>query len=304
MTTTPPSPSGPAASGPPSQHSEPQPPYSATQFYPEEHLPYGYTAVRPTPPKRSNGPGFAALIIGIVSVVLAFIPFANFFSFLLGTVGIIVGIVGLVLTDRPRRQAIWGTVLSGLSLGIAFLMAFVYTFGFIFAVGGAIDEASRSMPTESPSTSASPSIPGEVFPLGTTVELVDAAGMPAYEATVTVSTLDATDEVLGNARNTEAPAGMQWALARITATPLSAASTDAATDITVEYVSPDGHSFSASDEYVVAPEPEFASLPPVTVGETATGFVVIAIPADHAASGFWALSLAESGTEPSYFAVE
>jgi hypothetical protein len=301
MTNPPASPYGPAECAP-----QNQPPYNSAQYYPQEQLPYGYSAIGPNAPKRGNGPGLAALIIGIASMVLAFIPFANFFSFALGPAGLICGIVGLILTDRPRRQALWGTILSGVSMIVAFIMIFVYTFGFIFAVGGAIEESTSDLPSASATADPSPlPMPTELLPLGEVVELPDSAGQPSYEATVTTSVLDATDQVLGNARNVEAPAGMQWAMARITATSLSEVHTAVATDITLEYVSPDGHTFSADDEYVIAPEPEFAMLSDINVGETATGNVVIAIPIEDPASGYWTLSYSyvDSATEPFYFAV-
>ncbi|MCP2031135.1 hypothetical protein L1277_001226 [Okibacterium sp. HSC-33S16] len=310
MTNSPPSPYGPADPAGQGQNPlpspTPQPPYSAAHYYPQPQLPYGYTAVGPTPPKRSNGPGLAALIIGIGSIVVAFIPIANFFSFLLGPAGVIVGIVGLALADRPRRQAIWGLVLSGVSMIVAFIMIFVYTFGFIFAVGGAVDEYSSEVPRSSEEATEAPfSAPIELLPLGTVVDLLDEAGEPAYEATVTASVVDATEQVLGNARNIEAPAGMQWALARVTVTSLSATHTSAATEMIVEYVSPDGHSFSPDDEYVIAPEPEFALLPDLNLGESTTGNVVIAVPVDDPTSGYWALSYddGDTDTEPFYFEV-
>src|SRR5690606_1894757 len=132
--------------------------------------------VGPKQPQRSNGPGLAALILGIVSVVLAFIPIVNIFAFFTGTAGIIVGIIGLVLADRPRKQAAWGTGLSAASMVIAFLMFFVYTFGFIFAVGGAIEESTRNLPTYEatpvPSTTPSAIAPAvEPLALGTGVQL-------------------------------------------------------------------------------------------------------------------------------------
>jgi hypothetical protein len=92
-------------------------------------------------------------------------------------------------------------------------------------------------------------------------------------------------------------------MARITATSLSPVHTAVATDITVEYVSPDGHTFSADDEYVIAPEPEFTMPSDINVGETATGNVMIAIPTEAPAGGYWTLSYSylDSAAEPFYF---
>ncbi|GGE95163.1 hypothetical protein D9V28_08295 [Mycetocola zhadangensis] len=258
----------------------------------------------PTPPKRSNGPGRAALIIGIVSMVLSLLPVVNFFSFVLGFAGLICGTIGLILTDRPRRQALWGTILSGVSISVAFFTVLAYTFG-LFFVGGAISELTRDLPQASEAASP-PTLPtaADPLPLGEIVELTGATGEPAYEATVTASVIDANDQVLGNARNVEAPAGMQWAMARVTVTSLSEGHSTVASEITLEYLSSDGHIFSADDEYVIAPEPEFAMLAPINVGETTTGNIVIAVPNEDPAGGTWALSYnTNTGTEPFYFEV-
>ena len=99
-------------------------------------MPYGYTVVGPTAPNHKNGLGLAALIIGITAVVVSFLPFVSVVAFALGPVGVLVGVIGLVLADRPRRQAAWGTGLSAVSMGIAFVMIFVYAFGFLFAMSG------------------------------------------------------------------------------------------------------------------------------------------------------------------------
>ena len=302
MTNTPPSPYGPADSAPQNQA-----PRNAAEFHPQAQLPYGYTLAGPTPPKRSNGPGFAALIIGIVSMVVAFIPFANFFSFVLGPAGLICGIIGLILTDRPRRQALWGTVLSGVSMIVAFIMIFVYTFGLIFAVGGAIEETNRNFPRSTQTAEpAPPAEPVELLPFGTIVELVDVAGEPAYEATVTASVLEANTPVLAVAGNTEPPAGMQWAMVTVDVTALSSVHVSPAMDISVEYVSPDGEAFSPLGEYASAPAPAFEMLTGLAQGERGTGNVVIAIPSDDPSGGHWTLSYSydDGVTEPFYFAVE
>lgn len=135
MTNAPQSPYGPASSATQqlAPHTGVQPPFNASQYYPQQ-APYGYTVVGPLLPLRSNGPGLASLIIGIVSVVTALIPFVGFLSYLLGTAGLILGIIGLVLADRPRRQAAWGTALSAASMLLAFI--FFLVFLYMFAVLG------------------------------------------------------------------------------------------------------------------------------------------------------------------------
>ena len=139
MTNAPHSPYGPAMSAaPPAQPAPlaPQQPLNLAQMHQPGQVPYGYTVVGPTAPNHKNGLGLAALIIGITAVVVSFLPLVSIVAFALGPVGVLVGVIGLVLADRPRRQAAWGTGLSAVSMGIAFVMIFVYAFGFLFAMSG------------------------------------------------------------------------------------------------------------------------------------------------------------------------
>lgn len=125
-------------------------------FYPPQE-PYGYTVAKSTPPKRGNGPGLAALIIGILAVVIAVIPFVNFFAFLLGPIGLIVGIVGLALAGRPRRMAAWGTILSAVSIALACVLIIVYTFGAMILFPNVVEDptvdaqSASSQHTDAPS---------------------------------------------------------------------------------------------------------------------------------------------------------
>lgn len=300
--------------GQPQYGQPPQQPLNAAQFYPQDQPPYGYSPGGPTPPKRGNGPGVAALVLGIVALALAFIPVVNILAFFLGVAGVIVGVVGLVAANRPRATAAWGTGLSALALVLATVMVIVYTFGFLFAVSDAVDEVAPSLPQptdifDPPSESPSP-VPtdatAEVSPLGTVVELTDETGQPVYEATVSASVLDATDEVMAIALNPDAPAGMQWAMVTIELTSVADSTLAPAIDVTTEYVTPEGDSYSRLDAFALAPEPSFDALFNLEPGESGTGNVVIAIPTDDPASGVWSLKYGHGfdGGERFYFAAE
>ena len=286
-----------------------QGPLDAAHFYPQENQPpYGYTVVGQEPPKHGNGPGLAALICGIVAIIAAVIPFVNFLAFPIGVSGLILGIVGLVLVNRPRRMAIWGTILSVVSLILAFVMIFVYTFGVIFAVSGAVDEATRNRPT--PNELTAPPSPtesvAEILPLGTVVELTDETGEGIYAATVSASVLDATDQVSAIEINPDAPAGTQWAMVTIDVTSLADTTVSPALEVTVEYVTPDGDTYTRLDAFALAPEPSFDTLFELDAGESGTGNVVIAIPSDDPTGGVWAIKYGTSfdGGDRYYFEVE
>lgn len=313
MTNSPESPSGPAASIPQQPQATyptlPYPPhqqstYNLNQFHPDaQEQPGGYPLAAQTPPKHGNGPGLAALILGIVAIVAALIPIVNLLAFPLGICGLILGIVGLLLVDRPRRMAIWGTVLSALSLVLAFITVFVYTFGLIFAISDGVDEAVRDRPgpteTNPPSTS-------EIHPLGTSVELTDESGDAIYRAIMSASILDATDEVAAIAANPQAPTGMQWAMATLDLTTLSDTTVFPAFDVTVQYVASDARSYSQLDAPAIAPEPALSFKFSMEPGERSTGNVVIAIPSDDPAAGMWAVKYGglSDGGDWYYFEVE
>ena len=269
-------------------------------FHPPQ-VPYGYTVVGPTQPKRSNGPGLAALIIGIIAVITAFIPFVNFFAFLLGPAGVILGIIGLVLADRPRRMAAWGLILSVASMVLAFILIFVYTFGAMFLFGNAIDYSTLdAQGGESSRYTAEPIVP---LALGTLVDLTDADGASVFEATVSASVLDASDVITADGGSAEAPAGMKWAMATVDLTVLSASNLPSE-PIAVDYIAADGEYYSDLDAYAVPPEHDLSQLQrTLALGESGTAFVIVAIPTTDATGGLWSIQYGseQTGTAEYFF---
>ncbi|RLQ84203.1 hypothetical protein [Mycetocola zhadangensis] len=143
MTNLPPSPYGPAdptAQGPQSPYSAPQP-SGVAEYDPRQQPQHGYTAGGPTPPERGQGLGRAAFIIGIASMVAAFIPIVNVLSFALGPVGVVLGGIAWAQAGRPRAQPIWGLALSAVSMLVSFVMIFVFTFGALFTLGMTVESA-------------------------------------------------------------------------------------------------------------------------------------------------------------------
>lgn len=69
--------------------------------------------------------GIAALILGILSVILGFIPFCNWFALLPAFIGLILGIVEIVTKKKKNEKVgmgIAGTVLSAVALVIIFVV--------------------------------------------------------------------------------------------------------------------------------------------------------------------------------------
>lgn len=92
-------------------------------------------------PKRRNGLGVAALVIGIVSIVGAFIPFVNFATGFIAFVGLVLGVIALFLKDRSKKSAIAGSIVSALALILSIVMSLVYTAMFATAVQTTIEDS-------------------------------------------------------------------------------------------------------------------------------------------------------------------
>ena len=75
--------------------------------------------------KNSSGLGIAALVLGIIGMIFAFVPVINFISYILGLLALIFGIVSLA-KNASKGQAIAGIVLGSLSLLIAYFMTLVF----------------------------------------------------------------------------------------------------------------------------------------------------------------------------------
>lgn len=116
---------------------ETPPPYPPPPGYPPYPYPYPYGAPGvPVPPQApKNGLGVAALVIGIISILLSCTIFGGFIG---GIVAVVLGIVGLRRVKRAeadnRGVAIAGVVLGALAvllstLVIVFMLVFMKSAG-------------------------------------------------------------------------------------------------------------------------------------------------------------------------------
>lgn len=81
-------------------------------------------------PKKKNGFGVAALVLGIVAIAGSPIPVINYVSVPIAFIGLALGIVGSVLKGRPKAAAVAGTIVSGIALLLSIILASAYTAGF------------------------------------------------------------------------------------------------------------------------------------------------------------------------------
>jgi Domain of unknown function (DUF4190) len=121
-------------SDPPQYPTQPGPPPGQGQPPPGQPPPGGYPAPGGYPPPggypqaagRRNGVGVAALVIGVVALVLVVLLLFSPLGAFLGLVAVVLGIVGLVRANRGeadnRGQAVTGLVTGGLALLIGIVV--------------------------------------------------------------------------------------------------------------------------------------------------------------------------------------
>lgn len=132
-------------------------------------------------PKRTNGLGVAALVLGLVALVFAWIPIANYFGMFIGLVGLVLGIVGLLIKNRSKGLTIAGAAISALALILAIIMAVVYATAFAAAVKSVQDEGSRIQSSSAPSAgSSAPSTPGHTIEYQVTSDAPTANNITYY----------------------------------------------------------------------------------------------------------------------------
>lgn len=104
-------------------------------------------APAPAPVNTSNGFGITALVLGIVAVVIAFIPIMGMGAFFLGPLAIIFGIIGLMRKGRRRGTSIAGLVLGVVGVIIAIIVT-VITAAFVDGVSKGIDDVDEQLNKE------------------------------------------------------------------------------------------------------------------------------------------------------------
>ena len=93
-----------------------------------------------------NGFGVASLVLGIIGIVGAFIPFLNYVAVVLAIIGIVLGVIGLVVKLRRRGTSIAGLILSAVGLILAVIMIVVYS-AIFFGVAKAVEDTQKAANT-------------------------------------------------------------------------------------------------------------------------------------------------------------
>ena len=224
---------------------------------------YNYSqGYRPPGPQFSQGRGMAltGLILGIVGLVLFWVPLVNIGAFIVALVGLGLSIAALVIAVRRQTSAkglsIAGIIVSGVAV-IGSILATVMIAAFFNTVTNSVDSGplyGSSSSSAGPSTTAGPTsgssgsgtagsgtvAPGaSLLPLGTAAEIGD------YSVTVSNVQLDATDDIVNLNQINETPSG-QYVLITLDVVYNGASEGDPWLDLNTSFVGSDNRQYDES----------------------------------------------------------
>ncbi|MFC8509565.1 DUF4190 domain-containing protein [Streptomyces sp. NPDC057411] len=125
-----------------------------------DQQPWGPPGMQPPPAQPRNGLGTTALVLGIVGLVLAIIPFLFWLGGILGLLALIFGIVGASRAGKGLATN-KGAAISGLVLGaVSIVVSIAWTVVIATAVKDVADEIEKSGGLPTAGSSAKPGAKG------------------------------------------------------------------------------------------------------------------------------------------------
>ena len=244
---------------------------------------YGYGPGPYPPPMQDNqGRGLAlgGLIVGIVALVLCWVPVIGL---VLSLVGLGLAIAALVIAVRRRTSAkglaIAGTVVSGVAL-IAAIVVAAFLSAVITSISDSIESASPSASGTNPATSTPSTGTGSASATATAAELLPigtAAEVGEYTVTVSSVQLDATAAILGFSELNQPPDG-QYVLVTLDVVYNGNEESDPWLDLTANFVGSDSRQYDESTCSAVL-DLEGTSVPTLENGGAAQYEVCMDVPA-------------------------
>jgi hypothetical protein len=204
------------------------------------------------PPRKGAGLAIASLVLGIIALLLSWVPIINNLAAVLAVVGLGLGIPALLRARRGthdgRGMAIAGLVTSVVALVVVFATQALYS----EVIDDVTDELDRQTSTSQDAATGAPAesevaTPDEVVPLGSAAQVGD------YEVVVDGVLLDANAIIAEENQFNEPPTG-QYVLVQLTA---AYTGTDEGTpgfDLTAIVHGSDGRQYSDSDCSAVTPD--------------------------------------------------
>lgn len=248
---------------------QPYDPPSAPPAYgqPPYGPPTGPPAYGP-PPTKGAGLAIASMVVGIIALLLSWIPIINILAAVLAVVGLGLGIPALIRarkgTARGTGMAITGLVTSVLAivLVIATQLLFVKALDEAgVSLEEAIEEAEGGAAAD-PSPEEEVGVAPEAVPLGVAAQVGD------YEVTVDSVELDANATVAAANEFNEPPTG-QYVILQLTATYLGEDEGQPGWDLTAVFHGSDARQYADGECSAVLPD-DAMDAPTLNTGGTDT----------------------------------
>ncbi|MGY1754667.1 DUF4190 domain-containing protein [Blastococcus sp. SYSU D01042] len=219
--------------------------------------PYQYYAPPPqfAPPKKGAGLAIASMVLGIIALLLSWIPIINNLAAVLAVVGLGLGIPAFLRARKGTHEG-RGMAIAGLVTSVVALVVVIATQAFYSEV---IDEVERELDRDVSSAAPDDIVDedepsdaqveesGDVVPLGTPAQVGD------YEVTVDAVQLDANEVVAGANQFNDPPTG-QYVLATLTVTYGGTEEGFPGMDLTAIFHGSDSRQYSDSDCSAVTPD--------------------------------------------------
>jgi hypothetical protein len=226
-------------------------PSGAPSYGPPAGPPAGPPPYTPPPTTKGAGLAIASMVLGIIALLLSWVPIVNNLAAILAVVGLGLGIPALI---RARRGTAGGTglAITGLVTSVLAIVIVIATqILFVKAldeVGAALDESiADSEAAADPGAGEEPAPASETVPLGVPAQVGD------YEVTVDSVELNGNATVAGANDFNEPPTG-QYLIAQLSVTYVGDEEGMPGWDLTAVFHGSDSRQYSDSDCAAVLPD--------------------------------------------------
>ncbi|GAA3180248.1 hypothetical protein GCM10010531_37940 [Blastococcus jejuensis] len=223
-----------------------------TQY--QQYEPPHYNPPAGAPPKKGAGLAIASMVLGIIALLLSWVPIINNLAAVLAVVGLGLGIPALILARRGTHNGT-GLAITGLVTSVLALVLVIVTQLFFLKVIDEVDNAiDRSTSTaEAPVAPADAPVDGATAPAADVVPLGVPVPVGDYQVTVDLVELDANASVAAANDFNEPPTG-QYVITQLTVTYVGAEEGMPGWDLTAIFHGTDNRQYSDADCSAVLPD--------------------------------------------------
>ncbi|MCC9178378.1 DUF4352 domain-containing protein [Arthrobacter sp. zg-Y750] len=228
---------------------------------------------KPTNPEAGKGLAITALVIGIVSLLLCWVPFVNNLVFVLGLIGLGFAIPALVIAVKNRSRA-KGMSIAALILVVLSLVGVLATQAYY---GRVLDDVAESIEDGADgvvdtSDEEQEAAATDALAIGTAATVGD------YSVTVTGVNTNAVDAIMAANEYNEAPAG-QYVLVDLAVEYSGDSEGNPWIDLSTKFIGSDARQYDSTTCMATLPNPAY-NVPTLEKGGAGTFQICMDVPAE------------------------